>query len=105
MNKICIWLIIVFFVYFVANLNKIAPKHPVVYPAIPSPNSGKHGKTVEIVDCGCGYGGLLIRLAEFDNSTLMLGMEIRPKVINFVTEKIRALRHKVDHKQVLFYKK
>eukprot|EP00826_Nyctotherus_ovalis_P005911 TRINITY_DN1134_c0_g1_i3.p2 TRINITY_DN1134_c0_g1~~TRINITY_DN1134_c0_g1_i3.p2 ORF type:complete len:162 (-),score=37.23 TRINITY_DN1134_c0_g1_i3:128-613(-) len=28
----------------------------------------------------------------------MLGMEIRPKVINFVTEKIRALRHKAEHK-------
>ena len=30
----------------------------------------------------------------------MLGMEIRPKVTNFVTEKIRALRYKSKHKMV-----
>jgi len=85
------------------SLLKKAQKHAITYPSVPSPNNGKIGKTVEIVDCGCGYGGLLIRLAEFDKETLMLGMEIRPKVVNFVVEKIRALRYKSDHKQVNLY--
>jgi len=66
---------------------------------------------VEILDCGCGYGGLLstfdnniglVKLADFDSDTLMLGMEIRPKVVNFVAEKIRALRFKAEHKKVYY---
>ena len=37
-------------------------------------------KKVEVVDIGCGYGGLLIKLAEILPDTLSLGMEIRVKV-------------------------
>ena len=39
----------------------VAIKHPIVYGSVPSPFNGKTGKTVEIIDCGCGYGGLLGR--------------------------------------------
>ena len=76
----------------------IAGKHPIKYSEVPLENKEK---TVEIVYCGCGYGGLLARLGEFDTTTLMLGMEIRSKVVNFVTEKIRAFRYKSVHKKVI----
>lgn len=35
---------------------------------------------VEVLDIGCGYGGLLIALSTLLPSTLVLGMEIRVKV-------------------------
>ena len=43
---------------------------------------------------------LIVKLAEIDSQSLMVGMEIRPKVVNFVVEKVRVLRHKADHKMV-----
>lgn len=50
------------------------------------------GKRIEFADIGCGYGGLLIRLSTMFPDTLMLGMEIRVKVANYVHDKIIALR-------------
>ena len=47
---------------------------------------------VEFVDVGCGYGGLLISLSSLFPSTLMLGMEIRIKVEEYVKQRIQALR-------------
>lgn len=49
-------------------------------------------KKVEFADVGCGYGGLLISLADAFPQTLMLGMEIRTKVTEFVHRRIKALR-------------
>ncbi|KAG6007482.1 tRNA (guanine-N(7)-)-methyltransferase (tRNA(m7G46)-methyltransferase) [Claviceps maximensis] len=49
-------------------------------------------KDVEIVDIGCGFGGLLVALAPIYPETLMLGLEIRTSVTQFVQEKIWALR-------------
>ncbi|KAI1337060.1 putative methyltransferase [Xylariaceae sp. FL0016] len=49
-------------------------------------------KVVEVVDIGCGYGGLLMALAPTMPNTLLLGMEIRTQVTEFVQDKIRALR-------------
>lgn len=49
-------------------------------------------KNVEIVDIGCGFGGLLMALAPLMPDKLMLGLEIRTQVAAFVTEKIWALR-------------
>ncbi|CAI5759225.1 unnamed protein product [Candida verbasci] len=47
---------------------------------------------VEIADIGCGYGGLMIQLGpEFPNS-LILGMEIRQQVTQYVEDRILALR-------------
>jgi tRNA (guanine-N7-)-methyltransferase len=49
-------------------------------------------KDVEILDIGCGFGGLLIALAPLMPDTLILGMEIRTKVTQFVQDRIAALR-------------
>ncbi|OCK78934.1 hypothetical protein K432DRAFT_383509 [Lepidopterella palustris CBS 459.81] len=50
-------------------------------------------RNVEIADIGCGFGGLLFALAPKFPETLLVGMEIRTSVTEFVQEKIRALRH------------
>jgi tRNA (guanine-N7-)-methyltransferase len=47
---------------------------------------------VEIADIGCGFGGLLFALAPIFPNTLMLGMEIRTSVTEFVQDKVKALR-------------
>ncbi|CAH0056435.1 unnamed protein product [Clonostachys solani] len=49
-------------------------------------------KDIEVVDIGCGFGGLLVALAPLMPETLMLGLEIRSTVSDFVKEKILALR-------------
>ncbi|CAG5123654.1 unnamed protein product [Candidula unifasciata] len=49
---------------------------------------------VEFADVGCGYGGLLVALAPLFPQTLMLGMEIRVKVSDYVQKRIEALRLK-----------
>ncbi|PHH51124.1 tRNA (guanine-N(7)-)-methyltransferase [Ceratocystis fimbriata CBS 114723] len=49
-------------------------------------------KKVEVVDIGCGFGGLLVSLAPLLPETLMLGMEIRTKVAKFVQDRVVALR-------------
>lgn len=51
------------------------------------------GKKIEFADIGCGYGGLLVALATVYPETLMLGMEIRVKVEEYVNQKILALRN------------
>ncbi|KJR85329.1 tRNA (guanine-N7-)-methyltransferase [Sporothrix schenckii 1099-18] len=47
---------------------------------------------VEVADIGCGFGGLLIGLAPAMPSTLVLGLEIRDHVTEFVQNRIHALR-------------
>lgn len=47
---------------------------------------------VEFADIGCGYGGLLITLSSIFPETLMIGMEIRVKVSDYVMDRIAALR-------------
>ncbi|KAF4595897.1 tRNA (guanine-N(7)-)-methyltransferase [Ophiocordyceps camponoti-floridani] len=56
-------------------------------------------KEVEVVDIGCGFGGLLVALAPLMPDTLMLGMEIRASVTEFVQERIWALREQSGGKQ------
>ncbi|XP_076371299.1 tRNA (guanine-N(7)-)-methyltransferase isoform X2 [Tachypleus tridentatus] len=60
------------------------------YPAFCSPTEKK--KKVEFADIGCGYGGLLVALSPLFPQTLMLGMEIRVKVADYVQDRIKALR-------------
>jgi len=74
--------------------------HALEYP--PSPQSidwsthypafSSTGKTPEFADVGCGFGGLLIALAPLFPDTLMLGMEIRVQVSQYVQDRIAALR-------------
>ncbi|PKX92560.1 tRNA (guanine46-N7)-methyltransferase [Aspergillus novofumigatus IBT 16806] len=49
-------------------------------------------KDVEVVDIGCGFGGLLIGLAPLLPESLIVGMEIRVSVLEYVTTRIQALR-------------
>lgn len=59
------------------------------YPAVAA------DQKVEFADVGCGYGGLLVALSPLFPSTLMLGMEIRIKVEEYVRRRIEALRSQV----------
>lgn len=60
------------------------------YPAkFQVPNSSP---AVEFVDIGCGYGGLLVTLSSMFPDQLILGMEIRVKVSDYVMDRIAALR-------------
>ena len=60
---------------------------------------------VNVIDIGCGFGGLLFGLAPVLPDKTILGMEIRDKLVNFVGEKIRGLRTqepgKYDHISVV----
>ncbi|KAI9333246.1 putative methyltransferase-domain-containing protein [Obelidium mucronatum] len=77
--------------------------HQLTYPVRPEhkdwgdkegyPELYKAGeRVVEFVDIGCGYGGLLTSLSPLFPSKLILGMEIRPLVQQYVTQRILALR-------------
>ncbi|KAJ3561721.1 hypothetical protein NPX13_g8836 [Xylaria arbuscula] len=52
----------------------------------------KLSKEVEVVDIGCGFGGLLVALAPVLPDTLILGLEIRTSVAEYVQHRIAALR-------------
>ncbi|CAK7265816.1 tRNA (guanine-N(7)-)-methyltransferase (tRNA(m7G46)-methyltransferase) [Sporothrix epigloea] len=52
----------------------------------------KANHRVEVADIGCGFGGLLIGLAPVMPQTLILGLEIRDHVTEFVQNRIHALR-------------
>ncbi|KAH9999214.1 putative methyltransferase [Russula compacta] len=74
--------------------------HNLVYPASPDevdwdahyPAFAGSGKNPEFADVGCGFGGLLITLAPLYPDTLMLGLEIRVQVSQYVEDRIAALR-------------
>jgi tRNA (guanine-N7-)-methyltransferase len=74
----------------------ISPSHvdySLHYPQFFS-SSGEVGsiKKVQFADVGCGFGGLLISLSTLFPETLMIGMELRDKVTEYVKERILALR-------------
>lgn len=66
-------------------LNPAAVDWPRLYP-----QAGE--RRVQILDIGCGYGGLLVALAPLFPDSLILGLEIRQKVVNYVSQRIAALR-------------
>ncbi|KAL4419590.1 hypothetical protein ABPG77_004839 [Micractinium sp. CCAP 211/92] len=53
---------------------------------------GEAPPQVEFADVGCGFGGLTVRLAEAYPDKLVMGMELRDKVTEYVKERILALR-------------
>ncbi|KAJ3218336.1 tRNA (guanine-N(7)-)-methyltransferase (tRNA(m7G46)-methyltransferase) [Dinochytrium kinnereticum] len=59
---------------------------------LPGTDDEKMLSQVEIADVGCGYGGLIVSLSPIYPAKLMLGMEIRIKVEEFVEKRILALR-------------
>lgn len=80
-----------------AHSNPIAD-HCIDYPTTPEdmdwqkyyPNI--QNPCVKFADVGCGYGGLLTTLSPMFPDSLMLGMEIRVKVSDYVMDRIAALR-------------
>lgn len=71
-----------------------------LYPFYYDSNLKQMTQKVTIADIGCGFGGLLVDLSpEFPND-LILGMEIRVQVTNYVEDRIIALRnnHKSENK-------
>ncbi len=60
-----------------------------LYPKAYDPAAGRE---VRFADIGCGYGGLLVQLSPMFPDRLMLGMEIRVKVSDYVRDRIAALR-------------
>ncbi|KAL7274794.1 tRNA (guanine-N(7)-)-methyltransferase (tRNA(m7G46)-methyltransferase) [Rhizina undulata] len=76
--------------------------HRLVYPPRPqemdwSTHYPSHpDKRVSVADIGCGYGGLIVELGPKFPEMLMLGMEIRTQVTEYVEERIRALRVKAQ---------
>ncbi|QVM12118.1 tRNA (guanine-N(7)-)-methyltransferase (tRNA(m7G46)-methyltransferase) [Coccidioides posadasii str. Silveira] len=81
----------------------ISPDHmdwSIHFPAYVDPDESKTNlagfrkllKDVEVADIGCGFGGLLVALAPVMPDTLMVGMEIRIQVLEYVTARIQALR-------------
>ncbi|XP_062106581.1 tRNA (guanine-N(7)-)-methyltransferase [Humulus lupulus] len=63
------------------------------YPQLfPSSERKEGSKNIEFADIGCGFGGLLISLSTLFPETLMIGMELRDKVTEYVKERIVALR-------------
>ncbi|KAF4122143.1 sorting nexin-25 [Geosmithia morbida] len=74
--------------YYPAYVDETA----ITQESIPGPKALT--KDVEVVDIGCGFGGLLMALSPAmpDKLLLALGLEIRSQVAEFVRKKILALR-------------
>ncbi|CAI4059077.1 hypothetical protein SUVZ_04G0430 [Saccharomyces uvarum] len=64
-----------------------------LYPHYKDAETGQMTKKVTIADIGCGFGGLMIDLSPAFPETLILGMEIRVQVTNYVEDRIIALRN------------
>lgn len=84
-------------------------------PFYPALKDSPEERRVEFLDVGCGYGGLLskrppsssyacflwkhlslvlvVALSPLFPETLMLGIEIRIKLVDYVTERVQALRN------------
>ncbi|KAI1431428.1 putative methyltransferase [Xylaria sp. CBS 124048] len=83
-----------YFPAFVANPDPVAASQSTSTSAADpvSPSPKKLTKEVEVVDIGCGFGGLLVALAPVLPDTLVVGMEIRTSVAEYVQHRIAALR-------------
>ncbi|KDN39011.1 hypothetical protein K437DRAFT_259213 [Tilletiaria anomala UBC 951] len=66
----------------------LPPHSPETNPSQPP----RLSQPVCFADIGCGFGGLLMDLAPLFPDTLMVGMEIRQQVADYVVHKVRALR-------------
>ncbi|KAK6455058.1 uncharacterized protein RJT20DRAFT_98594 [Scheffersomyces xylosifermentans] len=73
-----------------------------LFPKFYDEESNSMTSSVEIADIGCGYGGLLTKLAPEFPEKLILGMEIRVQVTQYVEDRIIALRNKHENDEVNF---
>ncbi|KAH0856308.1 LOW QUALITY PROTEIN: hypothetical protein HID58_084569 [Brassica napus] len=78
-----------------AHSNPLSDSHFPISPSLPL-TSTFHSTSPKPpprrLNIGCGFGGLLISLATLFPETLMIGMELRDKVTEYVKELILALR-------------
>ncbi|KAI0907801.1 putative methyltransferase-domain-containing protein [Ustulina deusta] len=83
-----------YFPAFVATTDPITASQPAEASLADATNISprKLNREVEVVDIGCGFGGLLVALAPALPDTLLLGMEIRTSVAEYVQHRIAALR-------------
>ncbi|KAI3636568.1 hypothetical protein MIR68_005397 [Amoeboaphelidium protococcarum] len=66
--------------------------YPNYMSASDAEQSSSNTKRVQYLDIGCGFGGLLIGLSLQCPDKLILGMEIRDQVTDYVRKRIVALR-------------
>jgi|EP00945_MAST-04E_sp_MAST-4E-sp1_P000323 tRNA (guanine-N7-)-methyltransferase len=90
-----------------AHCNPLSHNNALEYPSHPclmdwSAVFDTTRKTVDFVDVGCGFGGLTVALAKNFSGKVSLGMEIRPKVTEYVRRKIQALQK--EHRGENLYK-
>eukprot|EP00892_Ulva_mutabilis_P006191 jgi/Ulvmu1/3944/UM018_0167.1 len=62
------------------------------YPGLVKDSGSAAAPQVTIADVGCGFGGMSISLARLFPVKLILGMEIREKVAEYVQRRVEALR-------------
>lgn len=67
-----------------------AAHYPELYAA--AAERGEAPPQVEFADVGCGFGGLTVRLADAYPDKLVMAMELRDKVTEYVKERILVLR-------------
>lgn len=83
-----------------AHCNPLSNNDGFKYPSDPLqaawdlhyPHISPASRTVKIVDVGMGFGGLTVALAKLFPESLVLGMEIRAKLCEYVRLRIDALR-------------
>ncbi|RMZ86555.1 hypothetical protein DV736_g6217, partial [Chaetothyriales sp. CBS 134916] len=56
-------------------------------------------KQVTVADIGCGFGGLLVALSPVLREDLIVGMELRNQVLDYVHSRIQALRSQQQSQQ------
>ncbi|KAL8712333.1 MAG: hypothetical protein Q9220_003484 [cf. Caloplaca sp. 1 TL-2023] len=70
-----------------------SPTEPVHAQQTPILDIRPLDRDVTVADIGCGFGGLLAALAPKLPTELIVGMEIRTQVTEFVQDRIKALRN------------
>ena len=78
----------------------LAHKYPVPYDKKVEEQKD-HSLVPTIIDIGCGYGGLMFELSKEYRDKLILGMEIRDVVANFVVDKATTKKINSGHKNYL----
>lgn len=85
-----------------AHCNPLSHNNGFIYPLNPQEMDwSPHFPNIETplvrhLDIGCGYGGLTIALAKLYPNKVVLGLEIRAKIVEYVQLKIEALRKEAN---------
>lgn len=79
--------------------SKLYPKVFADYAEAKKANPELAPPQVQMADVGCGYGGLSIALSRLFPTRLILGMEIRTKVVAYVNQRLGEL-HKLKYEKM-----